>query len=77
MLRPGGVAWIALPDVQSLAERIASGEPDSPLYNSPAGPISAADILWGHRAALAAGRTWMAHRTGFSRDRLLLRCRER
>lgn len=66
VLRPGGVAWIALPDVQSLAERIASGELDAPLYHSPAGPISAADILWGHQAALAAGRTWMANRTGFS-----------
>jgi len=66
VLRPGGVAWIALPDVQSLAERIASGELDAPTCHSSAGPISAAGILWGHRAALAAGRTWMAHRTGFS-----------
>ncbi len=66
VLRPGGSAWILVPDVQSLAERIAAGDLDGELYRSPAGPIAVADVLWGHRASLAAGHHWMAHRTGFS-----------
>jgi len=35
VLRPGGVAWIALADVQSPAERIASGELDAPPITPP------------------------------------------
>jgi predicted O-linked N-acetylglucosamine transferase (SPINDLY family)/SAM-dependent methyltransferase len=66
VLRPGGVAWIVVPDVQCLAERIASGDLDGEFYRSPAGPITASDVLWGHRASLAEGRTFMAHRTGFT-----------
>lgn len=66
VLRPGGVAWVVVPDVQSLADRIASGDLDGELYRSPAGPISASDVLWGHRDSLAAGCTYMAHRTGFT-----------
>lgn len=66
VLRPGGVAWMVVPDVQSLAERIAAGDLDGELYRSPAGPIAVVDVLWGHRPSLAAGRHWMAHRTGFS-----------
>jgi predicted O-linked N-acetylglucosamine transferase (SPINDLY family) len=66
VLRPGGVAWILVPDVQALAAVLARGELDTELYASSAGPISATDILWGHGAALAQGRHHMAHRTGFS-----------
>jgi len=66
VLRPGGVAWIMVPDVQSLGERIAAGDLEGELYRSAAGPIAAADVLWGHRASLAAGRHYMVHRYGFS-----------
>ena len=66
VLKPGGVAWIIVPDVQALAERIAAGDLDGELYRSPAGPICAADLLWGHRVALAAGQQHLAHRNGFS-----------
>ena len=75
VLKPGGSATILVPDVQSLAERIASGELETALYRVPAGPIAALDMLWGHGAALAAGQVHMAHRTGFSAatlDRRLL-----
>lgn len=70
VLRPGGMAWIVVPDVQSLAERIAAGDLDGELYRSPAGPIAVVDVLWGHRASLAAGHHSMAHRTGFSAAKL-------
>lgn len=66
VLRPGGVAWILTPDVQSLAQRIAEGRLDDELYRAEAGAVSVVDVLWGHGAAIAAGRHPMAHRTGFS-----------
>ncbi len=70
VLRPGGVAWIIVPDVQSLAQHIAAGDLEGELYRSPAGPIAVLDVLWGHRASLAAGQQYMAHRTGFSASTL-------
>ena len=76
VLRPGGMAWIVVPDVQVLAEKIATGDLDGELYRSPAGPISARDVLWGHGTAIAAGRRHMAHRTGFSAATLQRRLAE-
>lgn len=66
VLRPDGFVVIACPDLQALGETIARGEIDQPLYDSPAGPIAALDILFGHRGRMAAGNLYMAHRTGFT-----------
>jgi protein O-GlcNAc transferase len=70
VLQPGGLVWIIVPDVQSLAEKIASGDLDDELYRSPAGPITVVDVLWGHLDSLAAGQQHMAHRTGFTASTL-------
>ena len=37
-----------------------------PLYESPAGPISPIDILYGHRQFIARGNEYMAHKGGFT-----------
>jgi protein O-GlcNAc transferase len=66
VLKPGGTAWIVVPDLQCLAERIAAGDVEGELYVSASGPISVSDMLWGHRASLAAGQHYMAHRCGFT-----------
>ena len=49
-----------------VARAIAEGGLMAPLYVSPAGPISPHDMLFGHGQAIAAGRSAMAHRTGFT-----------
>ena len=36
------------------------------LYQSPAGPIHAIDVVYGHRASISRGNRLMAHRTGFT-----------
>ena len=66
VLKDDGVLVITCPDVQSLGAALASGRLVEPLYESAAGPISAIDILWGHRASLAAGKHYMAHKCGFT-----------
>lgn len=66
VLKPGGTAWILVPDLQVLAERLAEGDVEGELYVSASGPISVSDMLWGHRASLSAGQKYMAHRFGFS-----------
>ena len=66
VLKPDGRVLITCPDLQPVCARVAKGELASPLYDSDAGPISALDILYGHRGALGAGNLFMAHRCGFT-----------
>jgi SAM-dependent methyltransferase len=66
VLKPNGFAFIKLPDLQEVARHIADGKLEDPLYLSPMGPIAPLDILYGHRASLAGGNAFMAHRTGFT-----------
>lgn len=66
VLRLTGFAVVTCPDLQQVAMHVAQGKLNEPLYSSPAGPISAHDILYGHGKALAAGEVYMAHRGGFT-----------
>lgn len=66
VLKESGVAVISCPDIQSVAQAVAAGNLMEPLYVSPAGPISAIDIMYGHRASMEAGNLFMAHRTAFT-----------
>lgn len=70
VLKPGGFALINLPDLQRIAELIAEGKVDQTLYRSPSGPITPLDMLFGHQASLQRGKHFMAHRTGFTAERL-------
>ncbi len=67
-LKPGGLALITLPDIQKVAEYVAAGKLEIPLYNSPAGEITALDILYGLGTSIANGNYYMAHRTGFTAE---------
>ncbi|WPB59534.1 class I SAM-dependent methyltransferase [Xylophilus sp. GOD-11R] len=66
VLSAKGVAVVLCPDLASVAQGILNGRPDDVLYESPAGPISAIDVLYGFGADLARGRHYMAHKTGFT-----------
>ena len=70
VLRPDGFLVITCPDLQSIAAVVAQDRLLEPVYTSPAGPIAAVDILYGHRAQIAAGNLFMAHRYGFTRGTL-------
>lgn len=66
VLKDDGFVVITCPDIQEVARCIAKGNLDEALYQSPAGPVSPLDILYGHSAAIEAGKVYMAHKTGFS-----------
>ncbi len=70
VLKPDGFALVTCPDLTAIAKLAASGDVESVVYNSPAGPIRALDMLFGHGRAIAEGRVAMAHRTGFTASRL-------
>ena len=70
VLKPGGTAHVQVPDLTVPARAVARGRLEDVLYMSPAGPISALDMLYGHRAAITRGEHYMAHRTGFTKQTL-------
>lgn len=61
-----GFALILCPDMLSVANAVSQGMLESPLYESPAGPIAAMDIIYGHQRAIQQGNEFMAHRTAFT-----------
>lgn len=66
VLKPGGSAIIAVPDLQGVAKQVSEDHLEDPLYISEVGPIGALDIIFGHGISIASGNTFMAHKTGFS-----------
>lgn len=71
VLKPEGFAVITCPDLQSVCALVAQDKLTEPAYTSPAGPIAPLDILYGHRASLARGNLYMAHRCGFTQKVLI------
>jgi len=66
VLKDDGFLVITCPDLLSVAREVANGKLLEPLYESEAGPISALDILYGHRGFIANGNIYMAHKSGFT-----------
>ena len=66
VLNSRGYVVITCPDLQSVAALVAEDCLTDTAYNSPAGPITPLDILYGHRVAMAKGNLYMAHRCGFT-----------
>ena len=66
-LNDDGFLILTCPDLQSVAALIADDKLTQAAYESPAGPITPLDILYGHRGSMAAGNLFMAHRCGFTK----------
>lgn len=70
VLKPDGIALITTPDIEAIAQLVADGKLDQVAYMSPAGPITALDMIYGHRDSIRGGNHFMAHKTAFSAERL-------
>jgi len=69
VLRADGFAEIRVPDIQAVMSRVVqSGMCISDvLYDSPAGPISPHDVLYGYGKEIEqSGQDFYAHKTGFT-----------
>jgi SAM-dependent methyltransferase len=66
VLKPDGFAVISCPDLEIAVSLIIDRGIDEVAYPSPAGPITALDLLYGHSASIARGKVHMAHKTGFT-----------
>jgi SAM-dependent methyltransferase len=66
VLKADGFALIATPDLEAIASLILDHGVEKVAYTSPAGPITALDLLFGHTASIARGVIHMAHKSGFT-----------
>jgi len=66
VLKPSGFMVVTCPDLQTVAQLVAEDKLTDAAYQSPAGPITPLDILYGYRPALAQGNHFMAHKCGFT-----------
>lgn len=71
VLRPEGFLLVTCPDLQTAAQMIADDRLTEPAYQSPAGPITPLDILYGYRPFLSQGNVYMLHKCGFTLKVLL------
>jgi SAM-dependent methyltransferase len=66
VLKEDGFVILTCPDLQTIGERLASGDIDAPIYTSRRGPVAPLDMMYGFRPAMAQGNLYMAHHTGFT-----------
>jgi SAM-dependent methyltransferase len=66
VLKEDGLLLVYVPDLQSVGAMLAQDKADEPIYLSAIGPVTPLDMIYGHRASVAAGQVLMAHKTGFT-----------
>jgi len=66
VLKEDGMVVIKSPDLQRVCEAVAQDKLLEPLYDSPAGPISPIDIMFGNRKVIAEGNDYMDKKGGFT-----------
>lgn len=70
VLRPDGFALITCPDLTAVAQMIVDGKLMEVIYEAPAGPIRAVDMLYGHQRSVERGNHYMMHNTGLTQQHL-------
>ncbi len=64
ILKPGGVVMIVVPNLEGIKAT------QDVVYDSPSGPVSGLDMIYGHHKLLE-GRPYMAHHCGFVGETLM------
>ena len=71
VLNKDGFVVITCPDLKSTAKLIVEDKLFETAYESPAGPISPIDMIYGHRGYIQKGNHYMSHKCGFTLKVLL------
>jgi SAM-dependent methyltransferase len=72
VLKPEGFLVLTCPDLRSICSLVVEDKHDAPAYWTPSGEaITPLDVLYGHRASMAQGNLFMAHRFGFTQRTLM------
>ncbi len=70
VLVPGGACLIVCLDFEKLCRAVLEEGLDSTRYESPIGPVSAFDQIFGFKPHVAAGNPWILKRSGWTRPML-------
>jgi hypothetical protein len=73
VLKDDGFAEVRVPDLKLVFEEVLRRgmDVDDVLYQSPSGPITVNDVIYGHGAEIAAtGQDFYAHKNGFTKRSL-------
>ena len=76
ILTDDGFLCLIVPDLQSIASYLATDRLFDTIYQSPVGPVTAHDMIFGFGQDLALGRFHMAHKCGFTAGVMLQKLRE-
>lgn len=76
VLQYNGLVYFTVYDIQRVAEYIAKGNLDRPLYQGREGVLSALDILFGNQAAPTSGNNALQHHTAFTARTLAAKLQE-
>ena len=74
VLKQNGFLVITCPDLKSISKLIVEDKLLEVAYESPAGSINPADMLWGHSNSIKEGNEFMAHKCGFTKKTLMGVC---
>lgn len=66
--KPSGLVRIVVPNLKSIAAEILKGNLLGTIYESLGGPISAIDMIYGHRHSILRNNDFMRHKTGFTKE---------
>ena len=66
VLKEDGIVVITCPDLQSAGEALTEDRLYETLYEGHTGPVTAFDVLFGHRKTTADGNVFMVHKGGFT-----------
>lgn len=66
VLTPQGYAVITCPDLKAICRLVVEDGLNQPAYQSPSGPITPHDVIYGHGRFIAEGNHYMAHKCGFT-----------
>lgn len=69
VLKPGGLLVAVVPDFELACKRVAEGRMFEAVYTSPAGPITAVDMIFGY-IQYTRNNPYQCHRIGFTKDML-------
>ena len=69
-LKANGFALVTCPDLTAVAKFMLQENVEAIAYQAAVGPIRALDMIYGHARSISEGKTYMAHNTGFTVERL-------
>ena len=76
ILADDGFLCLIVPDLQAIASYLVNDRLLDIIYQSPAGPVTAHDVIFGFGGALARGHMNMAHNCGFTAGVMLEKLKE-